>query len=45
MKRMEGLQYEYKVHLFLQDYFLHWLEVLGLMNMISEGINAVRMLE
>ena len=34
-----------QVHQFLQDHFLHWLEALGWIGKISEGIHAITSLE
>jgi hypothetical protein len=34
-----------QVHQFLQDHLLHWLEALGWMKMLSEGIHAITILE
>jgi hypothetical protein len=34
-----------EVHRFLQEHFLHWLEALGWMGRVSEGIYAVTTLE
>ncbi len=34
-----------QVHRFLQEHFLHWLEALGWMGMVSEGIYAISALE
>ena len=33
------------VHQFLLEHFLHWLEALGWMGKLAEGINAIRILE
>jgi hypothetical protein len=34
-----------QVHQFLQEHLLHWLEALGRMQKISEGIHAIASLE
>ena len=34
-----------QVHCFLQEHFLHWLEALGWMGKISEGVHAIAALE
>jgi hypothetical protein len=34
-----------EAHLFLQDHLLHWLEALGWIGKISEGIQAIISLE
>ena len=34
-----------QVHLFLKEYLLHWLEALGWMQKVSEGIYAIALLE
>ena len=34
-----------KVHRFLKEHFLHWLEALGWIGNISDGINAINILE
>lgn len=34
-----------KVHTFLRDHFLHWLEALSLMGKMREGIHAINLLE
>ena len=34
-----------EVHIFLQEHFLHWLEVLSLLRNISDGVGMVRTLE
>jgi len=36
-----GLHDNDEVHQFLQQHFLHWLEALGWMNMMAEGIEAL----
>ena len=33
------------IHIFLQQYFLYWLEVLSLARKLSEGIHTIRLLE
>jgi hypothetical protein len=34
-----------QVHLFLAEHFLHWLEALGWLGKVSEGIHAINLLE
>jgi hypothetical protein len=34
-----------QVHLFLKEHFLHWLEALGWLRKVSEGIHAISLLE
>jgi hypothetical protein len=34
-----------QVHLFLTEHFLHWLEALGWLGKVSEGIHAISLLE
>ncbi|KAF3031160.1 hypothetical protein E8E12_001151, partial [Didymella heteroderae] len=34
-----------QVHIFLKNHFLHWLEVLGWLGKVSEGIHAISLLE
>jgi hypothetical protein len=34
-----------EVHLFLQNHFLHWLEALGWMGKVSEGVHAITSLD
>jgi hypothetical protein len=34
-----------QVHIFLKDHFLHWLEAIGWMGKVSEGIHAINSLE
>jgi hypothetical protein len=45
VKGSTQLQNSNQVHLFLTEHFLHWLEALGWLGKVSEGIHAISLLE